>query len=257
MLDIIKKSDIPLFEGRALDLLIESYSNATRTLQIRGFTHDAQIVADHITNSDRSLASSSVRITSVPVTLTVRASATGVQRGACYVKIWLRVEGIVVALLGAGYVTDTNTMIWPGGLNESSIDGPGLIRSITGTNPAAGVEISDSVPTGARWKIRSLSFTLVTDATVSNRVVRLQTKFGTNLFSMISANTLQTASLTWTYSHDLNGENLEASGNLLLMLKLPDMILPADYNIQTDTLNLQAGDNFSAPTMSVEEWIEP
>ena len=106
-------------KGRTIELFIESFSNAARTVQIRGFTKTEQIIADHTTNADRSLATSIIPITEFPEHLTVRTLETSVSRGECYVKVSVRIEGVVVALLSAGYVSDTGTIAYPNGKIES------------------------------------------------------------------------------------------------------------------------------------------
>lgn len=56
----------------------------------------------------------------------------------------------------------------------------GHLVSITGTDPAASVEISEIVPDRRRWAIKSIFFTLVTDGTPDNRDVSLILDDGTN-----------------------------------------------------------------------------
>jgi hypothetical protein len=97
----------------------------------------------------------------------------------------------------------------------------------------------------------------VTDATVSNRVIRLQVTDGTTVLSTLSPNSLQAASLTRVYSNARHTQSLDASGNNLLINPLIDSIIGAGYKIRTNTINLQAGDNYGTPQMLVEEWIEP
>ena len=257
MLDSINKESIkPLNEG-SIDLFVESYSNAVRTVQVRGLTKNEVIIADHVTAGDRSLVAMSHPITYLPLSLTVRTAQTSVSRGECYVKVSLRVEGVVVALLFSGYVTDAGTQAYPGGKIESSVEGPGLIRSITGTDPAAGVEISETVPTGARWRLISLTTIFVADATVASRLAVLTPTDGANILlrspggSSITAS--QTVRISWgdfgaRDSNTINGF-LGAVGSLLYLM--------AGSVIATVTSSIQAGDNYGAPQMLVEEWIEP
>lgn len=244
-------------KGRPIELFIESFSNAARTLQVRGFTLNEQIIADHTTNSDRSLATSTVPLTGIPIFLTVTLPTAGVSRGECYVRISVRVEGVVVAILGAGYVSDTGTIVFPGGKVESSIEGPGLIRSITGTNPPVNTNISETVPTGARWKLLSMQFTLITDANAADRLVQVVLTDGSNILQRLNNQTLQTANQTVLQTLGLGiGEVIELSG--VEVIPAPGQILlGAGFVISTVTFNIQAGDNYSAPQLLVEEWIEP
>lgn len=253
----MENGDLKFLEGKRLDLFVESFSNAARTVQIRGISKGEQIIADHTTNADRSLASSAHRITDVPVFLTARLGATGVQRGACYVKVSLRVNQVVVALLFAGYVTDAGAPVFPGGKVESSIEGPGLIRSITGTDQAANTEISETVPTGARWKLLALLVSLVTDANVANRNVHLVISDGATRFLNRIQSASITASLTTEISWAISGLTAGIS-DTALQLSLPhELKLGAGFVIATATGNLQATDNYGAPQLLVEEWIEP
>ena len=245
-----------LKEG-AVDLLVESYSNSARTLQIRGFTENEQIIADHTTNSDRTRATSVISVTDAPVMLNVRSATTGVKSGECYVEVSLRVEGVIVAMLGCGYVTDTSTVMWPGGMNESSLAGPGLVRSITGTNPAAQVELSETVPTGAIWVIDSIKVLLVTDANVANRFCFLTIDDGTNEVFRAASLASITASLTWNLIWSTQGSQSTGSSSSANSVLPITMMVPGGYRIKTTTSSLQVGDNFGAPQLFVREWILP
>ena len=54
-------------------------------------------------------------------------------------------------ILTQGWVNAQQYLTWPGGVLERSTNGSGVIRSITGTTPGAGAEISEVVPSGAMW----------------------------------------------------------------------------------------------------------
>lgn len=257
MLDIIKNKDISVLEEGSIDLFIESWSNAAQTVQIRGVAENSQIIADHTTNSDRSLATSVVPVTGIPVSLTLRTAATGVDRGQCYVKVSLRVEGVVVALLMAGYVTDTGTQAYPNGVIESSIEGPGTVRLITGTDPAAGVDFSETVPTGARWRLLALRVLNVTDATVLNRSVAITYSDGTIIFGATQSPNSQPASVTYNYNYMLSGADRALVTTATIPIRLPMIYLLAGYKVASVVSGIQAGDNLSAPILLVEEWIEP
>lgn len=258
MIDGITRDNLKYLEDRSIDLLIESYSNSARVIQVRGLTRNEQISTDHTTNADRSLASSTIDITDMPISLLVKAVATGVKRGECYVRVSLRIEGVVVAVLTAGYVFDTQHLAFPNGIIESSISGPGLIRTIVGTDPAAGVEISETVPTGARWKVRSIFFEIVCDATVASRGPRLSFDDGANVFNKQDTFKAPTAGTTGTFSGALIWTNRSAGAdNGVGTFGLPDIELKAGYRMRTITVALQAGDNYGAPIFEVEEWIEP
>lgn len=257
MLDIFLNKDISALDDGSIDLFVESYSNAARTIQIRGLTKDQQIIIDHSTNSDRSLATSVIPITSIPTALTARTSATSVSRGECYVRVSLRVDGVVQALLLAGYITDTGAPAYPNGKIEGAQKSHGLIRLVTGTDPAAGSEISETVPTGARWRVIAIRATLVADATVASRQVQFIFDDGTTDFFHFTSGTGQTASQTVKYD-GAKLSNAQSTGQLEVSMSIPpDLILTGGMRFKTTTANLQAGDNWGAPVILVEEYIEP
>lgn len=135
----------------------------------------------------------------------------------------------------------------------------GRPRLITGTNPAAGVEISETVPSGVSWKILTVMIHLVADATVANRILEVR---------------FDDASTTdvWRYQHTspitasqdrilLQGRSLGAQmtggNNNVILIPLPALVLPAGFRIRTITANLQAGDDYAAPVFFVEERTDP
>ncbi len=132
----------------------------------------------------------------------------------------------------------------------------GRIRSITGTDPAAQTEILEVVPDRRRWRLFGLNFELITDATVITRSVILTIDDGISDLLAYQFTTTQIASLTrsynlWSYSAPevLTGDRIYAP--------FPPLILPAGFRLRTATASFQAGDNYSAPQLLVEEWIDP
>ena len=162
----------------------------------------------------------------------------------------------VVATLMAGYITSVQSIAWQGSAVRSSLDGQGNLRSITGTDPAAGVEISEAVPTGARWRLLAISAALVTDATVINRFPGLLIDDGTTTLFSADPPAAQTASQNYRWSAGPGSARLgaiNASPNWGLPV---DIRLLAGSRIRTSTLSIQAGDNWGAPQLLVEEFLE-
>ena len=143
---------------------------------------------------------------------------------------------------------------WPGGIIRSSLEGPGILRSVTGTDPAAGAEISETVPTNARWKIWSIAATLVSSAAVASRAPMLDFDDGTTRHGRWGPSTVQTASQTVVWSGPI--PSLSSTSVLYNQWLGIYVELFGGWRIRTVTENLQAGDNWAAPQMLVEEWIE-
>ena len=165
-------------------------------------------------------------------------------------------SAIVVDTILQGYVTDTTRLGFPGSIVRTSIDGPGVIRSITGTNPAAGNEILETVPTNARWRLHAMNFTLTTSATVANREPVLQIDDGVTAYVAIPSGNNQTASQVFKYTYARNAQRVLGATALAIVLPYPQIDMMGGHRFGTLTTGLQAGDDYSAPQYLVEEWIE-
>lgn len=132
------------------------------------------------------------------------------------------------------------------------------MRSITGTNPAAAAEISETVPVGSRWKFKGMRAVLTTSATVANRNVTLTIDDGTNTILSGGAVYNQAASAAFTYWF-APGLTNSVQTSVIAQVPIPPtdtLILPSGYRIRTLTGALQAGDDWGAPQYLVEEEVD-
>ncbi len=124
----------------------------------------------------------------------------------------------------------------------------------TGTNPAAGSEISETM-TQTEKNLYAVRFRLVTSATVATRTVNVIIDDGTNILWQKVAGATQTASLTRDYLFVAppytDGAAFDANG--LLVMTLPNIPLLPGFRFRTTTTNIQAGDDFAAPLLFVQE----
>jgi hypothetical protein len=65
-------------------------------------------------------------------------------------------SALPLQVIAAGYVSAKQPLPFPNTQMYSTLDGGGALRSIAGATPAAGAEISETVPTGARWQLLAL-----------------------------------------------------------------------------------------------------
>lgn len=126
-------------------------------------------------------------------------------------------------------------------------------QSIALTNPGAGSEISETVTSGEMWKLQSITFSLVTSATVANRRVHFQVNGPEGRLLDAFSDIDQPASTTRQYTVAAFG-NLpdREDGDDILIPIPPDFLVPQTSTLKTSTTNLQAGDNFSAPVVTYE-----
>lgn len=217
---------------------------------------------DHVPNTDRSVVSSVIPLQAGAVlNLTVFASSGAPLVGQTYVMVQLirglGAAAIVLGTLLAGYVTAQQHLAWPGSPIESSTAGEPAVRTVSGTVPAAGAEFSEIVPTGARWEVLGLTAQLVASAAPGARVPALQ--FMTP-FSIIAASPLTSAInaggaqvITWAQGVPIAA----APGVTRWAAPLPfSNRLLAQQTLQSLTVNLDVGDQWTAPVYTVREWLE-
>ena len=129
----------------------------------------------------------------------------------------------------------------------------GRMASLFSADPAANTEIAVTVPAYATWRVMGATATLVTSAAVANRLVTLIVDDGANELFRVNAAVTQAASLTYSYSFASAVSDTVVPGNVV---KLPQLIIKSGYRIRTLTTNLQAGDDWSAMRLLVEEWVQ-
>jgi hypothetical protein len=223
---------------------------------------NVQAFADvHAPASDRTEATTLYRIgEGFLLNVSLRASTGTPRRGQVFgileVVRGLGATVVPLAVLFADYITDTQRVGWPGSLVRGSTEGPGVLRSITGTDPAANVEITETVPANARWRPLAITFTLVTDANAANREVALTFDDGTTVFARVPSGFTHAASLTVIYSTYHHAPRFTVAQDTAKNFPLPRIDLQGGFRVNTVTTARQATDNFGAPQMLVEEWIE-
>jgi hypothetical protein len=183
-----------------------------------------------------------------------------VQRGQTFVRIGLArgTGNPEQVILAQDYVTAAAPLAWPGGRMSSPTEGPGAIRIIIGTNPPPGIGYStETVPTNAVWELRSISATLVTDATSTVRlpVIEILLDETTPLYYYGSP-TSQLGNLTVNHFFVQAGtEHATRDSTRVGMLPLGAR-LRGGLQIRYRVSNMQAGDDLSSPRLLVEEWID-
>lgn len=230
-----------------------------RMLDLEG--HPRPFARPHTPASDRTAATELLDVgAGFLLNVAIRATAGTPRRGQVYAILEV-VRGLgatvqPVGVLWQGYVTDTTPAGWPGVVSSGPTEGPGVIRSVTGSNPAAAAEIVETVPANARWRLLSFRAELVADANAANRTVTLSIDDGTTTLLSVTASAAQTAGLTRQYQAWANGGAPRLDGTVFYLPIAPCLELMGGFRLQTTTANIQVGDNWAAPQLLVEEWIE-
>jgi hypothetical protein len=180
--------------------------------------------------------------------------------GVTFVRVSLvrgnKAKVTLTQVLLQGYTSLANVLSWPPAVLFSSTSGRGNIRSITGTTPGAGVNVSEVVPAFALWRLIAFQVQLTTGAAVATRNMVLTFDDGANVFAQIATAATQAASLAVTYSY-VAGVVTPAALNTLANNPLPiEMYLQPGFRIRTAVASLQAADQLSAVQYLVEEWLQ-
>jgi hypothetical protein len=232
-----------------------------RTLAL-GESKPSPFSASIIPATDRSV---STRIIPIPDgwLLSAQAIVSGGTplTGQTFVKLSL-VHGVTgtppeLWTLAADYVTTKQALSYPGAGIIDPTDTAGALRSITGTTPGAGAEISETVPTGARWELIAFFASFQTSAVVANRIPSFTIDDGAALYYRGGFITNQAASSTIRYQ-------LHQGGAAAVLDNANDQIrnvpvnnrLGAGHRIRTVTGAIDVGDQWSLVQYLVREWME-
>jgi len=217
----------------------------------------------HTPNTDRSVRTEDFQIGSgALLNLVVFASSGAPLIGQTYAMAHLLqgsgATAIVLGTLFAGYVTSVQPLAYPGSPVMNSLDVEVPAREVSGTQPAGASEVVETVPTGARWELITVSVSFVASGGAGNRHVA----FGVS----------RPATATWafslppgaqppgtTYTH-IVAPNLPHQVDTVaarIQASLPQrLIMTAGNQFVTLTTNLQAGDQFGTPRLLMREWLE-
>lgn len=265
--DIAPPSNV--YIGREEKIFVTSFNSAAgfsvevhgRILLPNGIVVPIQTI--HTPNTDRSSKTTILDpAEGFLLNVFVKASAGSAKRGQCFVIIGLgRGDGAARTdhqVLIQGYVGNSVNLGWPGGNFVQPGEGPGFIRTYIGTQPAAGAEINETVPTGALWRFISIRNNLVTAVAVANRQVHVVFSQDTSGLARISSPVNQAASLGWVYDTHIGVQFYTPIDATEVYMPLPaNLIVHAAGTHTTQTTNIQAADQWSAPVITIEEWIVP
>lgn len=256
-----------LFTGEDLLRVSSWNSKAGVTLKVQGRMWDLRhkrilpFGFDHTPNSDRTAKHEVKDIgQGLLLNLSVFADAGSPVMNQTFVRVQVVRGQNVAYVLGTllqDHVANGHDLSFPGSPIRRMSEGPGVLRFVQGTNPAAGAEVAETVPTGARWQLQAFRAELATDGTVVNRRPRLQLADSSTFWLTIPAPGVIAASQSdqfyWTAG--LAQDTVFDADAKIAGLPVP-ADLPAGHRILTATDNLQAGDNYSGPLFVVREWLE-
>ena len=130
------------------------------------------------------------------------------------------------------------------------------IAVLTGTNPGANAEVSETVASGKYYELLSVSISLVQGLTQTPQpILVLKDSAGTVIYESWGSTTAQSVSTTcrynWAPGLTLTGL-IGATTNVHACAPLPlGLILGPGFTITTNTIGLGANSDYAAPTLYV------
>lgn len=250
--------DMLAFEqGTAFTLRVSTQATVATTLTIRGLTREGVFTLRVTTTSDAVLNIENFRIPDIPISVVVVDSSTSNLQGRVFAVVNLVANGDILQELCAGYVYGPKGISYPAGSSQDMRPGGGFIDLKSSANPAAGSELTYSIPAGVSQRIKAIDLSMATDATVANRRIHIVFSMFSTRICEVFSDIDQTASTTRIYSVMSIGNIPDRLDDNDIIIPMPDnILLTGPATITTETTNFQAGDNISAANVLVEEWIE-
>lgn len=196
------------------------------------------------------------------VSLTLRTSSLVIPSGDCYCVVTL-----VKAITGSeypqrqvllnGYVETHVPLSFMNSYVQPNLNDHFFVQTIAVPDPAPGAQLTFPCPDFTLLEIISFQFDLVSDATVINRLLRFRLYYGllyTGAFGTTAAATAGTTRGLLAYNG--NSTNLSSIDGHYYV-PLPSLILQPGYQLQTNTSNLQAGDQITNCTINVKRKTIP
>lgn len=160
-------------------------------------------------------------------------------------------------MLLQGYTTGGCPLSWPPAILRLATEGRGNIRSIAGTTPAPGTNITETVPLNTLWRLSAFSFQLITSAAAGTRGVKLVIDDGTNVVYWIEVPVVQdigagASNIYWFADGMYTPVATTYNANITLPREL---LMQPGWRIRTFVLGIDAGDQLNTVRYVVEEWV--
>jgi len=156
-----------------IGLRLTTQASSAAILTVKGMTREGPFTLAHQTVATGDRTTENFQLPDIPIFVSVFDLSAFFVQGACYASLGLTLNDDIIHPLGSGLVYIQHPLTWPPTLSQDWRPKGGELRSVSSANPAAGAELSLGVTTNFTWRILAVSFTLVTDATVTNRLPHL------------------------------------------------------------------------------------
>jgi len=245
------------FEHAArIQLRIITQSAVAANVTVRGITREGSFTFNLITDGSAGRETFNFNIPDIPIMLSVVDSTNSFEQGQLFGVVLLLLNGDPISTLTSGLIYSQKSISWPNNVAPDLSPQTGYFRVFTGTDRAAGNEISEEVPANLSWKILGIRFQLVTAATAGSRRVHVVCSVASAPVFEAFCEIDQIISETKNYTCGTYGALPDSTDDNDILIPISSrIILPETATITTETTNFAAGDNFGAPKIYVEQFF--
>lgn len=133
----------------------------------------------------------------------------------------------------------------------------GQIDLVTPTDPAAGVDVTQTIPATEIWKVLVVAGTLTNGAAAANRQLfcQLETGAGTVIWRAVStSNQVANDVAVFTFAIYLATAQIGTPPNISTNVNIPDTLCLPTTVLRVSAVNRQAADDFSNVTITRARW---
>ena len=241
-----------------IEIRLTTQCDAAVKVTLAGLTREGVFSFNQTTTNNSIIKRDNFRVSDLPIAISVTDPDGVLAQGQCFARCALLINGNVIHELVSGWVYTQKALSWPGGTNADLRPGGGLITTETSADPAAGAELTITVPSGEIWQVLGCQAQLVADATSISRLPHFE--FTNSVGLMLSAfpSDSQSASETRNYSVVAQPATLDNNSGTHTTVYIPENIwLEPTSTVTTATLNIHAGDNWGVMTVNIERFFTP
>lgn len=241
-----------------LQLRIQTTTNVDETLLITVVTREGTTTYTQVVTAVAAVKVNTFALSDIPIFLAISSTSGSIFQGDIYSTATLLINGNPIFQFCSGLVYPGVAPSYPVATNPDMRPGGGKMHMITSADPGVGAETSITVPVGQLWRVLSVTQTLVAAAAAASRRVQyvFQNSGGGKIYAR--SNTDQIISETKTYSASILGVvQTESIANIIQIALPQDIWIDEGGTITTETLNINASDNFGTALVRVEIFMSP
>jgi hypothetical protein len=246
-------------DGTTYTLTVVLQTRQASVVSLSGSTREGPFTYKMTGNATGAKQTFNFRISDYPTFLTAFIASGVANPGTVYITISLQINGDVMQGLMQGYITSYKALTWPQITYEPALPKQtGNLSTISSTDPAVGVDIDYTFPTGFSYFLRNATMTLTTDVTVASRQLHISLQLASGVGYEFISPAVQLASTTRTYKFqpgDVPG--VDALSAEVLVPIPQDLWIGDGCRVITSSYAFQGGDNYSAISLGVEGFITP